>query len=148
MVLNEQLTCLRKEKGLSQAEVAEVLKVSRQAISKWESGMAVPASENLIKLGKLYGVSIDILAGHTVEVTEETEAQYPELETQQVPQTEERKRGLSRAAKWMLCGACTLLLAMMCYMLLTQNNEKVSDFDEMGQADVLDLGELKEFDFN
>ena len=46
MELKEKLVALRKEKGLTQLAVAEKLDVSRQAISRWESGMALPCSPN------------------------------------------------------------------------------------------------------
>lgn len=61
MELQEKLTQYRKEKGLSQVEVAEELGVSRQAVSRWETGAAMPTSENLICLSKLYGVTLDKL---------------------------------------------------------------------------------------
>ena len=47
MQLNEKLVSLRKEKGLTQLKVAEELDISRQAISRWESGVAMPSTENL-----------------------------------------------------------------------------------------------------
>ena len=61
MELNERLAQLRKEHGLSQNDLAEKLKVSRQAISRWEQGLAVPSSDNLIYLSKLYGITLDEL---------------------------------------------------------------------------------------
>lgn len=63
MVLHEKLIRLRKQKGMSQLELAEALNVSRQAISKWEVGTAVPSTENLCGLSNLYGVSLDYLVG-------------------------------------------------------------------------------------
>ena len=60
-MLSEKLYKLRKESGLSQEQLAEQLKVSRQAISKWESGNAVPESEKLIVISKYFGVSLDYL---------------------------------------------------------------------------------------
>lgn len=63
MELHEKLIRLRKQKGMSQLELAEVLDVSRQAISKWEVGAAVPSTENLRGLSNLYGVSLDYLVG-------------------------------------------------------------------------------------
>lgn len=47
MELKEKLVALRKEKGLTQLVVAEKLNVSRQAISRWESGTALPSTDNL-----------------------------------------------------------------------------------------------------
>lgn len=59
MELKEKLVALRKEKGLTQSAVAEKLDVSRQAISRWESGIALPSTDNLKSLSALYGVPVD-----------------------------------------------------------------------------------------
>lgn len=59
MKLEEKLISLRKEKGLSQMKLAEMMNVSRQAISRWEVGAAVPSTDNLKFLGNLYGVSLE-----------------------------------------------------------------------------------------
>lgn len=61
MKLKEKLISLRKEKGLSQMKLAEMMNVSRQAISRWEVGAAVPSTDNLKFLGNLYGVSLEYL---------------------------------------------------------------------------------------
>ncbi len=61
MELNERLAQLRKEYGLSQNDLADQLKVSRQAVSRWEQGLAMPSSDNLIYLSKLYGITLDEL---------------------------------------------------------------------------------------
>ena len=67
MELKEKLVALRKEKGLTQSAVAEKLDVSRQAISRWESGIALPSTDNLKSLSALYGVPVDtIRIGKTV----------------------------------------------------------------------------------
>ncbi len=58
-----RLTALRKEKGLSQEELADKLGISRQAVSKWERAEASPDTDNLITLSKLYGVTLDELIG-------------------------------------------------------------------------------------
>lgn len=67
MELKEKLVALRKEKGLTQLAVAEKLDVSRQAISRWESGMALPSTDNLKCLGALYGVPVDYLINEGTE---------------------------------------------------------------------------------
>lgn len=61
MKLEKKLISLRKEKGLSQMKLAEMMNVSRQAISRWEVGAAVPSTDNLKFLGNLYGVSLEYL---------------------------------------------------------------------------------------
>ena len=60
---SEKLYELRKEKGFSQEELAEKLNVARQTISKWETGMTVPDTNNLIELSKIFGISIDDFVG-------------------------------------------------------------------------------------
>ncbi len=60
-MLSEKLYKLRKNSGLSQEQLAERLNVSRQAISKWESGAAVPESEKLITISNYFEVSVDYL---------------------------------------------------------------------------------------
>lgn len=67
MKLNHRLTSLRKKKGLSQAELAETIKVSRQAVSRWEVGSALPTSENLKYLSQVYGVSLEYLISEDEE---------------------------------------------------------------------------------
>ncbi|WP_027108397.1 helix-turn-helix domain-containing protein [Lacticigenium naphthae] len=61
MEFSEKLRSLRKEKGLSQEKLAERLTVTRQSVSKWESGQAFPEIEKLIKISDLFGVSLDEL---------------------------------------------------------------------------------------
>ena len=61
--LANRLAELRKKKGLSQEELADMLHVSRQAVSKWERGEASPDTDNLIELAKIYGISLDELVG-------------------------------------------------------------------------------------
>lgn len=61
MKFNEKLQMLRKEKGMSQEGLAEMLGVSRQAISKWESGAAFPETEKMIALCDIFGVTLDSL---------------------------------------------------------------------------------------
>lgn len=54
MKLADKLVYLRKKQGLSQLKLAEMMNVSRQAVSRWETGIAVPSAENLKYLGNLY----------------------------------------------------------------------------------------------
>lgn len=74
MRLDEKLARLRKEKGLTQLDLAEAVKVSRQAVSKWESGGGTPSTENLRGLSELYGVSIDYLLNEDAREPEDDTA--------------------------------------------------------------------------
>ena len=57
----EKLYQARKQQGLSQEDLAHLCGVSRQAVSKWESGQSVPDAENLLAISKALEVSIDYL---------------------------------------------------------------------------------------
>ena len=61
MELNEKLQQLRKQRGLTQEELAELLYVSRTAVSKWESGRGYPSIDSLKAISKLFAISIDEL---------------------------------------------------------------------------------------
>lgn len=73
MELHDTLQFYRKCQGLSQAELAETLDVSRQTVSKWETGAVLPSAENLLALSKLYGVSVDALLNGEMEGQESPE---------------------------------------------------------------------------
>lgn len=74
-----RLVRLRREKGLSQEELAAQVGVSRQAVSKWERAEASPDTENWILLARLYGVSLDeLLLGKGQETKAEETAVSPE----------------------------------------------------------------------
>lgn len=72
MTFGEKLQTLRKNSGMSQDALAEKLGVSRQAISKWELGTAMPETKNIVQLAEIFDVTIDYLLGHT-------SVQYPDI---------------------------------------------------------------------
>ena len=61
MKLSEKIVNLRKARNMSQEELSEQLGVSRQAVSRWEVGSALPDASNILQLSKLFGVSADYL---------------------------------------------------------------------------------------
>lgn len=71
MTLGEKLKSARKSAGLTQGQLAEKLIVSRQAVTKWESGKGMPDIDNLRKLSKLLNVSVDYLLddGESLDLT-------------------------------------------------------------------------------
>ena len=74
MEFNEKLQELRKKSGLTQAELAQKLYVSRTAISKWESGRGVPSIESLKEISKFFKVSLDdLLSGEELIIIAENE---------------------------------------------------------------------------
>ena len=115
MRLEEKLTVLRKESGYTQLDLAEKVRVSRQAISKWETGRALPSAENLKYLSELFGVSVDYLLSD--DMTEEPKPK--EQEPAPEPQTEEAvfpEKEKGKPASWKYIAA--LLLAVLLLGLL------------------------------
>lgn len=74
MKIGEKITQLRKEKGLSQTELADIIKASREAISKYERGEAIPSVEVAAKIADVFEVTIDFLIGknHNMAVDKKT----------------------------------------------------------------------------
>ncbi|MCR5539031.1 MAG: helix-turn-helix domain-containing protein [Lachnospiraceae bacterium] len=73
MILADKIIELRKKNGWSQEELAELLGVSRQAVSKWESAQAIPDMNRVLKLSSVFGVSTDFLLKDEMEMPESTE---------------------------------------------------------------------------
>ena len=57
----DKLQKIRKENNITQEQLADRLNVSRQAVSKWESGLAYPDTEKLIQISKIFNTSLDEL---------------------------------------------------------------------------------------
>ncbi len=73
MTLREKMIVLRDKAEISQMELAHQLGVSRQAVSRWESGTATPSMDKLKALAKIYDVSLDWLCSDTDEPYENRE---------------------------------------------------------------------------
>lgn len=82
--LGDRIACLRKRKKMTQAQVAEQLGISAQAVSKWESGLSCPDIMTLVPLAAVLGVSTDALLGvgngAEIDSIPEDETQTPEPE--------------------------------------------------------------------
>lgn len=82
MNLGETIYNLRKEKKLSQGDLAEQLSVSRQSVSKWENNSAVPDLDKLVKLSTIFGVSLDELVKGEMPAGEADRQQKQSIRTQ------------------------------------------------------------------
>jgi len=69
----EFLYALRKENGMTQAELAERLSVTNKAVSKWETGEAMPESNLLLPIARIFGVTVDELLDGKRRENEKTE---------------------------------------------------------------------------
>ena len=115
MALGEKLTQARKAAGLTQEDAAAKLNVSRQAVSRWESGQSRPSTERLIALGELYAVSIDQLLNleTTAESAVETGADLPdEKPTEPVVPEKRHTRAWLKYAAAVLCGVIVTLFVV------------------------------------
>ena len=68
MKLADKIIKLRKKHGWSQEDLEEKLNVSRQAISRWENGTALPDAQNVLQISKLFGVTTDYLLNDDYEI--------------------------------------------------------------------------------
>jgi len=85
MELREKISALRKQRGMSQEQLAEQMFVSRQSISKWENGESIPDLANIVRLSEIFGVSTDYLlkgapsSGEPVKPVESSNANRVEM---------------------------------------------------------------------
>jgi transcriptional regulator with XRE-family HTH domain len=80
LTLGEKILALRKQRGLSQEDLAAMLTITRQAISRWEQGEAVPDMENIVRLSETFGVTTDYL----LKNSEFTTVRPPERQDTQI----------------------------------------------------------------
>lgn len=102
--LGARLQKLRRQAGMSQQELADQLHVSRQSISKWELGTATPDLDNLVRLSKLFGVSLDELVLGT-EKTQEA-SQQPAQSVEDL-----KTKRMKRMRLCLITGVLCLILA-------------------------------------
>lgn len=85
MTLAEKILTLRTQLGLSQGDLAEKLDVSRQSVSKWETGQSVPELDKIVKLADLFGITVDELVREGEPPAAESAADSPAPEPKPDP---------------------------------------------------------------
>lgn len=125
MTLNEKLAYLRKKEGLSQIEVSEKLAVSRQAVSRWESGESRPSTDNLQALCKLYHVPLDDLLNESNDEPQATTPASAAAESE--PEPEAQKKG-KRWIRTLVIGAVILALVVS-FLFWYGGQQKENDLD-------------------
>ena len=106
----ENLRALRTSRSMSQEDVASALHVSRQSVTKWESGISLPSSSNMVKLSELFEVSLDQLTHQAVEPTPtdiDAEALNKFLKTNE--EREQRNRDIYKSVKTTLIDALEIV---------------------------------------
>lgn len=126
MTLAERILELRTRQKLSQGDLAERLEVSRQSVSKWETGQSVPELDKLIKLADLFGVSVDQLVreGDTPgAATDAPKGETPPAAQPQIVYVERPRRGLTTTQ--ILGVVCTAGGAGLCLLAAVKGDDEV-----------------------
>ncbi len=100
MILSEKIMMLRKKSGWSQEDLAERLDISRQSVSKWESGASIPDLERIVNMSQLFGVTTDYLLKDEIEEAEFAEEMAPEITEGRVVTVEEANTFLEATKKY------------------------------------------------
>lgn len=136
MKLVERLIQLRTENSLSQSDLAERMHVSRQTISRWETGATVPSSENLRYLSKFYGVSVDTLLHGEPPAAAEPEKHEAEP-VGPAPETAASTRCGSRRKLAALLAAVLVIISVIVGVIWWVSKESNAD------DDILTMGNLE-----
>lgn len=129
MKLHDKIYELRKKEGLSQEALAEKLGVSRQSVSKWETGEATPEVSKLLSLSKLFGVTTDYLLDDEAEEEKEVEMPSSSFEVTSVNEAPPKKSKNSARKLLIALLICILLcifvlplvMAILSYSIFTMN---------------------------
>lgn len=124
MKLNEQITQLRRERKMSQEELAEILQVSRQSVSKWENGLSNPDTENLIRLAEIFQVDVNLLIGSQLQPDESS------VETTPSAPSDQRKTVRLLSTLLALAVCATIVFAVLWVTERSGNNS--SEVDPQG----------------
>ncbi len=134
MELKEKLTDLRKKKRLTQLELAEELQVSRQAVSRWEVGTAVPSTNNLQYLCGLYGVPLEYLLNESAQLSsnggEELSANSP------AEDSKAKERDWKKTAGIVFLALAVLAVLLFSITAARKQEEPVSSMEDMLRGEV------------
>lgn len=129
--MEQRLIALRKEKGLTQAQLAEAINICRQSISDWERGVTKPTQDNLLLLSELYGVSVDYLLGKDVSPVAPA-VSVPEQQPQQQTQAPGQRL-------WIYRGIILILAALLVVMTLLFVKERIENDQSVRKAPMSEL---------
>ena len=138
MKLPDKIIKHRKSNGWSQEDFAEKLNVSRQAVSRWENGTALPDAQNLLQISKLFGVSADYLLNDDYESDNDIPAVKTATEEAEALFLKKKHLHLVAAICFTISAFCALTgvvnstneieLALSCFMLTLCSGNAVAQF--------------------
>ncbi len=133
MILADKIIYLRKKSNWSQEELAQQLNVSRQSVSKWESGLSIPDLDKIIKLSQIFGVSTDYLIKDDIEELPKsnqyyeaeiiTEEDYPECTSISLEQATTYMSFIEHSAKYIAMAISLFILSPIPLIFLAQYAE-------------------------
>lgn len=151
MTLREKLIVLRDKAGISQMALAHQLDVSRQAVSRWESGDTTPSMDKLKALAKIYGVSLDWLCSDMADEKpfEEVSELVKDDETSSATASAEDKK--KRKLRYVVIALVAGVAILACIWLATrhENNEMHGKQIEDMESENVDMPDqaVNGFDF-
>ena len=148
MKLSEKILAARRRRGMSQEELAGRLNVSRQAVSRWETGVSIPSMDSLIELSKLYDVPVDYFMGKAVP------ANNPAVESSgSKSAVDSRACYMSRLKNALIIILAVLLVIasiVIVHFIIERNHaESPRDYyreGELEEVDIEDIPEINSFD--
>lgn len=127
MKLQEKIIGLRKTNGWSQEDLAEKMNVSRQAVSRWENGTALPDAQNILQISKLFHVTTDYLLNEDYESDKDVPAVKTAAEETQTLFIKNKRLHLVAAICFTISAFCSIIgvlnytnntqLSLSCFML-------------------------------
>ncbi|MEE1243878.1 MAG: helix-turn-helix transcriptional regulator [Frisingicoccus sp.] len=134
MMLSEKIMLLRKQKGWSQEQLAEQLGISRQSVSKWESGASVPDLDKIVNLSNIFGVCTDYLLKDEIETNPAPEEIgaiqediYREEMFERTPVTkseaEDYLNTVKKVARWIALGVALCIFSPISIIILGAASE-------------------------
>ncbi|MBQ8229000.1 MAG: helix-turn-helix domain-containing protein [Clostridia bacterium] len=108
MTTSDKIQKLRKESGMSQEAFAEKLGVSRQSVSKWESGASIPETDKILAMSEMFGVSTDYLLKNDNINTSKTE----EEDLTVTPKEEKKRKFTPKKIIALVAAICVLITAI------------------------------------
>ncbi|MBR2001033.1 MAG: helix-turn-helix transcriptional regulator, partial [Firmicutes bacterium] len=118
MTLGQKINQLRLEQNLSQNDLADMLNVSRQSISKWETDGSVPDLDNLIKLSQIFHVTLDELVLNKMPDMA-VSAESSTATTTSLPDTSEEQHVQGRLSVRLLAGFALLICSAVGILICT-----------------------------
>lgn len=118
-MLSENIRNLRKQKGMSQEELAAKLNVVRQTVSKWEQDLSVPDSEMLILIAEVFDVPVSRLLGETVETVDtKTELEKISQKLENLNEMIAQKNSKNRRILLVIAAVCLIIISL-CILLFS-----------------------------